>query len=95
MIEFILHNIVALGLILFLMVGIALAWNIKPMRYALIISLIVVVSITLMVEYGGLKVEKILAKSGYVALFLVWLGVVILFIIGMIKMWNSINKGQQ
>ncbi|ACN99714.1 hypothetical protein [Sulfurihydrogenibium azorense] len=93
--EFIIQNILALGLIFFLLVGIALAWNIKVMRYSLIAALAVVISITLLVKYGGLTVEKIIAKSGYIALFLVWLSVLIIFAVGMYKMWNNISKGQE
>ena len=93
--EFIIQNILALGLIFFLLVGIALAWNIKVIRYSLMVALAVVVSITLMVKYGGLTVEKIIAKSGYIALFLVWLSVLVVFVVGMYKMWNNISKGQE
>lgn len=93
--ELILQNVLTLGLILFLIVGIALAWNIKPMRYSLIVALIIVVAITLLVKYGGLTFEKMLAKSGYVALFLVWLSVLIIFVVGMIKLWNNMTKGQE
>ncbi len=91
--EFILQNILAIGLIFFLIVGVALAWNIKPMRYSLIVALIVVISVSFLVKYGGLTFEKLLAKSGYVALFLVWVSVLIIFIVGMIKLWNNMSKG--
>lgn len=93
--EFLLQNILSIGLIFFLIVGVGLAWNIKPMRYSLIAALVIVISITLLIKYGGLTVEKMIAKSGYIALFLVWLSVLIIFIIGMIKLWNNMSKGQE
>ncbi len=94
MIEFILDNILTLGLIFSLMVGIAVAWKIKPMRYSLIVSLIVVFVITALVKIGGIKMEKIIAKSGYIALLMVWLTVLIIFIVGMYKLWNNYGKDE-
>ncbi|MEZ0323630.1 MAG: hypothetical protein ABWJ98_04895 [Hydrogenothermaceae bacterium] len=38
--------------------------------------------------------EWIIAKSGYVALFLVWLTVLIIFVIGMYKMWKNYGNNQ-
>lgn len=92
MIEFILDNILTLGMLFLLMVGIALAWKIKPMRYGLIASLILVFLISYIVKTGGIKSETIIAKSGYIALFMVWLTVLIVFIVGMYKLWNNYWK---
>jgi hypothetical protein len=94
MVEFILQNILAIGLLFFLIVGLALAWNIKPMRYGLIATIIIVITVAGLVNYGGLTVEKIIAKSGYIALFLVWLTVLIVFVVGMYKLWKNYGKGE-
>jgi hypothetical protein len=94
MVEFILQNILAIGLLLFLIIGLALAWNIKPMRYGLITAIIIVITIAGLVNYGGFTVEKMIAKSGYIALFLVWLTVLIVFVVGMYRLWKNYGKGE-
>jgi hypothetical protein len=94
MVEFILQNILAIGLLFFLIVGLALAWNIKPMRYGLITAIIIVIMIAGLVNYGGLTVEKMIAKSGYIGLFLVWLTVLIVFVVGMYRLWKNYGKGE-
>jgi len=94
MVEFILQNILAIGLLFFLIVGLALAWNIKPMRYGLTTAIIIVITIAGLVNYGGLTVEKMIAKSGYIALFLVWLTVLIVFVVGMYKLWKNYGNGE-
>lgn len=94
MVDFILQNILAIGLLFFLIVGLALAWNIKPMRYGLITAVIIVITIAGLVSYGGLTVEKMIAKSGYIALFLVWLTVLIVFVVGMYKLWKNYGNGE-
>lgn len=90
--ELILDNIITLWIIFFLLVGIRLAWKIKPMRYGLIASLIIVFLISYIIKTGGVTMEKIIAKSGYIALFIVWLTVLIVFIVGMYKLWNNYGK---
>ncbi len=90
--ELILDNIITLWIIFFLLVGIRLAWKIKPMRYSLIASLIIVFLISYIIKTGGLTIEKIIAKSGYIALFIVWFTVLIVFIVGMYKLWNNYGK---
>lgn len=92
MANFILQNIVAIGLILFLLVGLATSWKIKTMRYLLVTSTAIVIVIALSVNYGGLTVEKLIAKSGYILLFLVWLTVLIVFVIGMYRLWKNFTK---
>jgi hypothetical protein len=47
-----------------------------------------------LVNYGGLTVEKMIAKSGYIVLFLVWLTILIVFVIGMYKLWKNYGNGE-
>lgn len=91
MIAFILQNIVAIGLLSFLIIGLAISWKIKPMRYSLIVSIFLVLMVIFAVGYGGLKIEKIIAKSGYLALFVVWFAVLVVFVVGMYRLWKNIG----
>lgn len=92
MIGFILQNILTVGLLGFLIVGLALSWKIKPMRYSLITAILIVLVVILAVNYGGVKIEWLIAKSGYIALLAVWVTVLILFVVGMYKLWKNSGK---
>lgn len=92
MVSFILQNILVVGLLGFLMVGLALSWKIKPMRYSLIVAIVVVISVAITVNYGGFKVEWLIAKSGYIALLSVWIMVLVIFVVGMYKLWKNYGK---
>lgn len=95
MVAFILQNILAIGLLGFLIVGLALSWKIKPMRYSLIVAIGVVLIVVLAVNYGGLKIEWLIAKSGYIALLGVWITVLVVFVIGMYRLWKNYgNHGE-
>lgn len=92
MVAFILQNILAIGLLGFLVVGLALSWKIKPMRYSLIVAIAVVLIVVLAVNYGGLKIEWLIAKSGYIALLGVWISVLVVFVVGMYRLWKNYGK---
>ncbi|MEJ5173513.1 MAG: hypothetical protein WHT47_07345 [Hydrogenothermaceae bacterium] len=94
MLELIIRNIVAVWLLIFLGVGLLLSWKIKVMRYMLLTSIFLVIAVTTLIEFGGLKVEWVIAKSGYIALFSVWLTVLIVFVVGMYKMWKNYGSNQ-
>lgn len=94
MFEFILRNIIAVWLLIFLGIGLLLSWKIKVMRYMLLSSIFLVITVATLIEFGGLKMEWIIAKSGYIALFLVWLTVLIVFVVGMYKMWKNYGSNQ-
>lgn len=85
----ILQNIIGVGLLGFLVVGLALLWRIKPLRYSLLIAISFVLAVVIAVNYGGLKIEWIIAKSGYIALLGVWITVLIVFVVGMYKLWKN------
>lgn len=91
----ILQNIVGVGLLGFLVVGLAILWRIKPLRYSLLIAISLVLAVVIAVNYGGLKIEWIIAKSGYIALLSVWITVLVVFVVGMYKLWKNYgNSGE-
>lgn len=95
MVGFILQNIVAIGLLGFLLVGLAISWKIKPMRYSLMMAIGLVLAVVFAINYGGLKVEQLIAKFGYIALLAIWLTVLVIFVMGMYKLWKNYGKTDQ